>query len=257
LGIVGGPAYYERLQDEVDQKDKVIPLTIGRFPLTEASRKLTHLPDPANADPNKVNVPFPLKKLVSCPVDIVVRQGWNKRYYPGNKLYKGRAYLGVDRHKRLFFQVGIQLPGHKYIKVTISKKYLFEMLKYHLKLRPIPSIPKGDHNLWFENPKIEAELKREDIENLDPDTIIDEYLAAVANMEKVLNSPCANTKRARKQYYALLALEDKIKLWAFTQACKKQNVIPDPDIYKKIDKRATNLTAFKAGLLTIKSRDEM
>lgn len=131
------------------------------------------------------------------------------------------------------------------------------MLKYHLKLRPIPSIPKGDHNLWFENPKIEAELKREDIENLDPDTIIDEYLAAVANMEEVLNSPCANTERARKQYYALLALEDKIKVWAFTQACRKQNVIPDPDIYKKIDKRATNLTAFKAGLLTVKGKDEL
>jgi hypothetical protein len=121
---------------------------------------------------------------------------------------------------------------------------------------PIPSVPINDHKLWIETPELEAELKSEDIENIDPDIIIDEYLAAIANMEKVLNSPCANTERAHKQYCVLFALEDKIKIWAFIQACKNQNVIPDPDLYKKIDNRAINLAAFKAGLLTIKNKDE-
>lgn len=75
-------------------------------------------------------------------------------------------------------------------------------------------------------------------------------------MEKVLNSPCANTERAHKQYRALFALEDKIKIWALMQVCKNQNVIQDPDLYKKIDNRAINLAAFKADLLTLKNKDE-
>lgn len=209
------------------------------------------LPNPSSANKEKIRFPIAVKKLVSCPVGVMYKKMGSERFYPGKEKLKATAFIGVDKRKRLFFQIGLIIPGGTYIKLTISKYYLYEMIKYHLKLKPIPS--QDSSKLWFHNLKVARELQSEDLDSIDSDRILDDYLSAVTNMESVVNHPCNKHKEeAHQQYMGLLALEERIKNWAYIQACRKYNLIPDPEEYDGISSYAKNITAFKHGLKGIK-----
>ena len=188
----------------------------------------SHVPDPYFANKERILFPIKIKRLVSCPVKVMYKSLGKSRYYPGKKLYHATAFLAVDKLKRITFQIGLHVPSGHYVRMNIAKPYLLEMIKYHLKLRPIPSIKSGNHKLWFPNKEIAAQIQNTDLENIDPDFLLDEYLAAVTNMEKVEYRSCDKFKEeAHQQYKNLLEMQNKVYIWAYIQKCKQKNIKVD------------------------------
>jgi hypothetical protein len=209
------------------------------------------LKNPESANPEKIRFPTSLKKLISCPAAVMYKQIGSQKFIAGKDKFTAKAFLGIDKRKRLFFQVGLFIPGRTYVLLTISKFYLLEILKYHLKLKPI--YPQDTSKLWFHHEEITKAIQTEDLDSIDPDRILEDYLAAVTNMENVVKHPCNHHKeQSHQQLQHLLSLEDRIKTWAYVQACKNEDLIPDPMELKELGFKAKTIRGFRFSLRDIK-----
>lgn len=133
------------------------------------------------------------------------------------------------------FQIAIWGPKQLYIRVTLSKYYVLEMIKYHLKIKPITQpYKKADLQIWHHHPKLAKSLQTTYLENIDPDILLDEYLAAIQNMTGVVNkSTGTNRDKALEQLADLIELEQKIRWWSYIQFCKKKTIEPDTSEFWK------------------------
>lgn len=135
----------------------------------------------------------------------------------------GYAYLTIDKLGKIYFVITIKDNAKKnWIKVGISKWYLYEMLLYHLTLRPIipPDIEtKTNTELWLDKHRNKNKIK--DLDNLNWEQVQKDYGNAMVRVKDVVSVSTGKSKeKADAQLRKLIEYESKITMLKFIDDCK-------------------------------------
>ena len=160
--------------------------------------------------------------LATAPVTALKKSwtGANQRFvtaYGGQKVY---AHLEIDKLGRINFIIKLNdLERKNTMYLHVAKAHLFEMLMYHLTLKPIypyysDKNPSKNHVWTYNNDlKDEGVHQYDNVDLMTADEIRDYYTRACEHMKGYVSecSPAA-LEMAQKQFDALLLRQTKIDI---------------------------------------------
>lgn len=167
---------------------------------------------------------------------IVQYKKHNHEKYTTDQFKNGNAYAYLRfKGNRIVFEVLYSDMRQSY-KITIPKWYVYQMMLYHLQLRPITRWYTGNgcDNLWLHHNI--RKVKKFDILNTNPDDVKKDYDDAVKNMRTLIPYMTGRSKyEAERELDKLLNMEWIISLLTQITKCKNYEFKADEKYIHKLE----------------------